>query len=113
MEPKLQKRKEKLESFGLTLQPMVITIGLIINLSAFYVIVNNVKYESTSLINAVNLCYQIFFALDAQYPVDSEMVWYFLQHYIYDINSPKYSRNFISVDIIWHDLQELMAVLSE
>jgi hypothetical protein len=92
---------------------MIITVGSIINLTAFYVIVNNVKYESTSLSNAVNLCFQIFFALDAKYPVDSEMVWYFLQHYIYDINNPKYIRSFVSVDTIWHNLQELMAALSE
>lgn len=113
MEPKLQKRKEKLEAFGLTLQPMVVTIGSIVNLTAFYVIVNNVKYESTSLINAVNLCFQVFFALDARYPVDSEMVWYFLQYHINNINNAKYTRNFVSVDTIWHDLQELMDALSE
>ncbi|XP_072757491.1 uncharacterized protein [Anoplolepis gracilipes] len=74
LEPKLEKRKEKLEALGLPLQPMVVVIGSIINLTSFYVVVNNVKYESTSLINAVNLCFQIFFALDAKYPVDSEML---------------------------------------
>lgn len=112
MEPRLEKRKEKLEAFGLTLQPMIIAIGSIINLTNFYVVVNNIKYESTSLMNAVNLCFQVFFALDAKYPVDSEMVWYFLQYHVYKINNAKYARNFVAVDITWHDLQEL-ADLSE
>lgn len=112
MEPNLEKRKEKLEAFELPLQPMVVVIGSIINLTSFYV-VNNVKYESTSLINAVNLCFQIFFALDAKYPVDSEMLWYFLQYHVYNIKDAKYTRNFVSVDTIWHDLQELMAASSE
>ncbi|XP_029160239.1 uncharacterized protein LOC114932252 [Nylanderia fulva] len=108
LEPKLEKRKEKLEAFGLTLQPMIVAIGSIINLTNFYVVVNNIKYESTSLINAVNLCFQMFFALDAKYPIDSEMVWYFLQYHIYDIKNAKYARNFVAVDTTWCDLQELI-----
>lgn len=113
LEPKLQKRKEKLEVFGLTLQPMLVAIGSIINLTTFYVIVNNFKYECTSLVNAINLCFQVFFALDAKYPVDSEMIWYFLQYYIYDITSAKYTRNFVCVDIIWHNIQELISTSRE
>lgn len=113
MEPKLQNRKEKLQAFGLTLQPMVIAIGSIVNLTSFYVIINDIKYEATSLINAVNLSFQVFFALDAKYPVDSEMVWYFLQYHIYGITDEKHTRHFISVDTVWHDLQELKLALSE
>jgi len=88
---------------------MVIAIGSIVSLTSFYVIVNDIKYTSTSLINAVNLCFQIFFALDAKYPVDSEMVWCFLQHYVYNITSGRDARNFVSVDAICHDLQELIS----
>lgn len=71
---------------------------------------NDVKYTSTSLMNAINLCFQIYFALDAKYPVDSEMIWYFLQNYIYNITG-KSTRHFISVDTTWHDLQELIPAL--
>ena len=113
MEPKLQKRKDKLEVFGATLQPMVVAIGSIVNLTNFYVIINNIKHESTSLIDAINLCFQAFFALDAKYPIDSEIVWYFLQYHIYGIMDEKYMRHFISVDTVWHDLQELISVSSE
>lgn len=107
MEPKLHKRKEKLQDYGLTLQPMVVTVGSILNLTSFYVIVNDVKYTSTSLMNAINLCFQIFFALNATYPVDCEILWYFLQQYVYGITNKKY-RNIISIDATWHDIEQLM-----
>lgn len=90
---------------------MVIAVGSIVNLTSFYVIVNDVKYTSTTLMNAVNLCFQSFFALDAKYLVDSEMVWYFLQYYVYKITNGKNTRNFISVDTTCHDLEELIPVL--
>lgn len=109
LEPKLEKRKEKLENYGLTLQPMLVTIGSIVNMTAFYVIVNNTKYESTSLVNAVNLCFQVFFALDAKYPVDSDIVWYFLQYHVYGITDEKYTKNYISVDTVWNDLEDLIS----
>lgn len=108
MEPKLQNRKEKLESYGLTLQPMVVAVGSIVNFTSFYVIVNDVKYTSTSLMNAINLCFQVFFALNASYPADSEIVWYFLQKHVYGITNKKYERNFVSVDTVWHDVQQFM-----
>jgi len=92
---------------------MILTVGSIVNLTDFYVLVNNIKYVSTSLMSAVDLCFQVFFALDAKYPVDSEMVWYFLQYYIYDITNTKYSRHFVSVDTVWHDIQELMPLSQE
>jgi len=88
----------------------VIAVGSLINLTSFYVIVNDVKYTSTSLPNAIDLCFQIFFALDAKYPVDCEKVWYFLQQYVYSITNEKYYRNFVSLDIIWHDINELMSI---
>lgn len=87
---------------------MVIAVGTVVNLTSFYVIVNDVKYTATSLMNAVNLCFQAFFALDAKYPVDSEIVWYFLQKHIYGISKKKYECSYVSVDTIWHDLQQLM-----
>lgn len=108
LEPTLQQRKEKLHAVGLTFQPTVVTVGSLMNLTAFYVLINDVKYSMTSLPNAIDLCFQAFFALDARYPVDCERVWYFLQQHVYCITSEKYSRNFISVDLIWHDINEIM-----
>ncbi|EFN77041.1 hypothetical protein EAI_10271, partial [Harpegnathos saltator] len=113
LEPKLQKRREKLEIYGLTLQPTVVIVGSIVHLTSFYVIVNNVKYASTSVMNAINLCFQTFFALNASYPADSEVVWYFLQKRVYSITKQKYQPNFITVDTTWHDIQQLMLTHSE
>lgn len=108
MEPKLYKRKKKLEMYGLTFQPTVVAVGSILNFTSFYVIVSDVKYTCTSLLNAIDLCFQVFFGLEATYPTDSEVVWYFLQKYIYDITDKKYYRNFVTVDTVWHDVQLLM-----
>lgn len=108
LEPKLHKRKEKLEAYGLTLQPMVVAVGSILNLTSFYVFVNDVKYKATSLMNAIDLCFQVFFALDATFPADSEIVWYFLQKSVYNITNETYNRNFVCIDTIWHDVQKIM-----
>lgn len=92
---------------------MLVAVGSIVNLTDFYVIINNIIYVCTSLIGAVDLCFQAFFALDAKYPVDSEMVWYFLQYHVYGITNAKYTRHFVSVDIVWHNIEELMFALDE
>lgn len=87
---------------------MVVIVGSIVHLTSFYVIVNDVKYASTSVMNAINLCFQSFFALNASYPADSEVIWYFLQQHVYGITKQKYQPNFITVDATWHDVQQLM-----
>lgn len=110
MEPVLQQRREKLRTLGLTLQPTVLAVGSLVNLTSFYVLINDVKYAVTSLTNAIDLCFQAFFALNAQYPVDCEWVWYFLQRFVYCITNEEYSRNFVTVDTICHDIEELMSI---
>lgn len=54
------------------------------------------------MLDAVDLCYKAFYVLQAKYPVESEVVWNFLQTYVYEI--PIRDKNFVSVDSVCSDL---------
>ncbi|XP_011689312.1 PREDICTED: uncharacterized protein LOC105450904 [Wasmannia auropunctata] len=100
----LTKRKEKLHVYGLTLQPQIAIVGQLTDIKAIYVVVNDIKYETTTLLSAIDFCFKTFYVLDAKYPVESAPIWYFLQQYIYNISSSKNAKQYISANSLWSDL---------
>ncbi|XP_046590643.1 uncharacterized protein LOC124293551 [Neodiprion lecontei] len=101
LETMLVKRKEKLRSYGLTCQPLIITVGDPTSFSAIYVIVNEVKYAASNLIGAVDMCFKVHYALNAKYSPESETVWVFLQKFFYGI---KGCKHFVTVEVVWSDI---------
>ncbi|KAK0070934.1 hypothetical protein PV325_013831, partial [Microctonus aethiopoides] len=79
IEPSLQLRKEELRKAGLTLQPIPVFVGPIASIEAAYVAFDDVLYKVDSSLHAVNLCFGLYFALEAAYPERSASLWRFLQ----------------------------------
>ncbi|XP_043284449.1 uncharacterized protein [Venturia canescens] len=106
LDSQLEKRRTKLLKYGLTLQPFVVIIGSKTSFSSVLVIVNDAKYECSNLMAAVDCCFKITWALSTKYQMESEIIWKFLEKYVYDIKSDEVSdKIFLSVDALWSDNQ--------
>lgn len=105
-------RKEKMASLGFSVQPYIVIIGpTVAEIHTRYIIINNVKYssktdvryDSTSIINAVDTCFKILFALNAAYPSECANVWFFIQKVLYKLTT-KYDKVYTTVGCLISDL---------
>lgn len=96
----LTSHRTLVKRFKCTLQPFVIAVGPPKELTAAYLVINDVKYLFTDLLKAVDACFKTFYALNASYPVSSEPIWIFIQKEIYGIeDSTKSYQNVESLRI--------------
>lgn len=73
-----KKRREAVDNRR-TLQPFMIIVGSIRDISAIYVIVELIKYKVNSILEAVDLTFKIFFVAHCEYPMESCHIWLFIQ----------------------------------
>lgn len=52
---------------------------------------------------AVELCFKVFHALNANYPYEAEAAWSFIQKSIFNIKT-KFDKNFTSVNSLISDI---------
>ena len=82
------------------MQLFVIVVGpTLLDIEASYVAVDDVLYKVATPLKAVDLCFKIFHALNAQYPIESHGAWFFLQTAVYGIKTV-YDRESPSVRAI-------------
>lgn len=69
---------------------------------SIYVIVNKTKFEvaSKDLLQAVDFCYKIYFALQCDFAVECKHIWTFLQRYIYKHNLNACKQNQVLEKVI-------------
>ena len=73
---------------GDTLQPFVLTVGPSkTNLKRSYCVVDNIKYDFTTLKTAFDTCFKAIFALQANYPSEAYNPWLFIQKALYEIST--------------------------
>lgn len=88
VQPAIEKRREKLGLLKRSLQPFVIAVGdSLTSSSTAFVSVDNILYEQSSVLNAIDITFKIIHALHAQYPEESRDVWMFIQKRFYDIHT--------------------------
>lgn len=56
-------------------------------MDCFVIVESIVKYKFNCIIKAIDVCFKLFLVTNADYPVQSAPVWYFLQRGVYDIDS--------------------------
>jgi len=55
------------------------------SITAAYVCNNNNLWKVGSVLQAVDVCFKLFFALDAEYQAEAYHLWLFIQRALYDI----------------------------
>ncbi|KAJ8686071.1 hypothetical protein QAD02_021865 [Eretmocerus hayati] len=90
LESALSHLRQKAKSVKRTLQPLPVIVDN--NVQGVpplcYVVIDSLRYRVESVLSAVDLCFKSFFALHAQYPIQSEGPWLLLQRAIYGIETP-------------------------
>lgn len=85
MESIIKSLRDKALKEKYTLQPLIIVVGSLVKVEGFYVIVDDQKYKTESCLEALDLCFKVFFTLDCQYPKPSFRIWQFIQNAGYQI----------------------------
>lgn len=84
----VEEKRTKMSKMGIRLQPFVIACGQdILQLDRFYVCIDNVSYEASSLLEAIHILFQFVIRFNVGYPVESENFCYFIQWGLYCIKS--------------------------
>lgn len=82
----VKKHRTYLNAIGARLQPILIVVGQTLgNITATYIQIDNVRYKPRTPVAALDACLKAYHALDAVYPLECKAVWYFVQHYFYNL----------------------------
>lgn len=55
------------------------------SVNACYVIVNDVHWRASSVLNAIDICFKSYFTLHAEYPPEARHLWMLVQQHLYGI----------------------------
>ncbi|XP_039303409.1 uncharacterized protein LOC105206671 [Solenopsis invicta] len=89
--------KRRLQRNKDTFQPTPLIVGPLVNIESSYVIVNDQKFKVDSCLQAIELTFKIFFAVDCKYPTYAETFWIFLQKSGFDIHLQEKCNNSLNV----------------
>lgn len=68
------------------LQPFVIVVGAnLFALKEFYIFFYDTSFKCKSFLQAIDVCFKLFFVLNIRFPVECELLWLFIQQFIYEI----------------------------
>lgn len=63
-----------------TVQPYIIIVGDVKDsITAAYVCINSCLWKVGSVLQAVDICFKLFFALDTEYQAEAYHLWLFVQ----------------------------------
>lgn len=95
----LKERKTRLSEFGFPNQPLPIVIGAENSQKECLIVFDEVEYVVETPMKAVDIAFKSYHSLHADYPVESEQIWLFLQKAIYKFES-KWDRYLNSTEIL-------------
>ncbi|KAK3929803.1 Retinoblastoma-associated protein, partial [Frankliniella fusca] len=75
----IRKLKDRMSKAGGQLQPFIAVVGERPNFTSLYVCLDSHLYKVKSIKEAVDLCFKTFYALNCNYPPESEHIWQFFQ----------------------------------
>jgi len=102
----LKRRREKLGSFSVRLQPVVVVVGSLELPTAAYVVVDSTMWKVTSPLKAVDVCFKCFHVLHAAYPAESN-VWLLLQKAVYHLTT-KWDVKSAAVSAVATDIRYML-----
>lgn len=103
VEETITRRRQKLVVLGQTLQPFIILVGSLKEISSYLVVVDNTFYRLNSILSSVDCCFKIINTLHAKHPSESEAIWNFIQKGLYKLHTPL-DKNFTSVNVLMSEI---------
>lgn len=78
----------EMKNNGRMLHPTPVAIGTKMGVTKSYVAVDDVKYEVSSLLSAIDLAFKIYYAAHCDFPESCHSMWVFIQKAIFDVHYP-------------------------
>ncbi|XP_043463560.1 uncharacterized protein LOC122499340 [Leptopilina heterotoma] len=88
LDNKLENLRETINSTGDKFRSVIAIVGPLLNVEAIYVVVNDIKYQTQSILHAIDLNIKIFYVFDYKFTDNVQFVWQFFQSIIYEIQNP-------------------------
>ena len=108
----MRDRRQKMSDLGAgaTVQPYIITVSPDDKtLEAAYVCTDMFCYKFDTMVDALDVYFKAFIALDSKYPVESEHIWLMIQKALYGIVIPEKDNEPNSVKSFLKKLEVLNA----
>ena len=104
----IETRTKKAKATYTSVQPFLIGISSEDGLSP-YIVVDETISKMDSIIVALDVCFKIFFALEAAYPQKCKVVYTFIQQKIYKIRTA-FDKIYTTVEEVYVDLTKQEAI---
>ncbi len=76
-----------LEKYGYSLQPFPVVVGSTSLISQCLIVFGTCTWVVLSPLEATDICFNIFFALNCDFPPESRMIWLFVQEVVYHLDT--------------------------
>lgn len=88
------------------LQPFIIIEGVfgIFKIKRTFVFLDNIVYETDSVLHALDICFKAFFVFDLKYPEQASLFWHFIQRFFFKIKTV-YDKEYQRVNILINALK--------
>lgn len=84
----ISKLTDKYYNIGLTIQPLLIVVGLsIFQLTDFYIYFDKTLLKFDSFLTSLDTCFKLIHTLSLEYPKGCSGPWLFIQKYFYEIST--------------------------
>ena len=81
-------QREKALGRGDTVQPYLLVEGAsLANINTVYVIIDTIRYQCKSVLEALDICFKSYHSLNGHYPKASEHILTLIQKAVYKINT--------------------------
>lgn len=88
---------------NIPIQPFILICGTPPKPKEIIVFFDCIKYKLFSIASAIDVCFKIFHIFNLEYPIQSSIVWHFIQKYFYMINT-NYDKAYHTLGQILSDL---------
>lgn len=83
----VKSRLEVLQKYGYSLQPFPVVVGSSAFISQCLIVFGTCRWVVPSPLEAIDICFKIFFALNCDFPPESRMIWLFVQKVVYQFDT--------------------------
>jgi hypothetical protein len=85
---KLEERKRRLSKHHNSTQPLIIGLGKDYrSVDKYLIFIDNFYYETTSAVNAVDICFTSIFATGAKYDLEARGIWQLIEVAFYKLKA--------------------------
>ncbi|KAJ8911123.1 hypothetical protein NQ315_003298, partial [Exocentrus adspersus] len=87
VETVIQRKKEKLNKLDVPIQPYVIVERSGTTIRKVYVYINEQLFQVSTVLKAIDTCFQCYHVFNLRYQFESEHMWAFIQHSMYELRT--------------------------